>query len=121
MRNKREKHITERPQSQHSAAGVWRRIVLGLGVAVSTTLFTSGILAQEATSSQESAEAAGEQDAVAGQNAVAGQEAVAESQAAQQRADEAPLEVSPTAKPTLDYVPSETISEDSSVSFPVDI
>jgi uncharacterized iron-regulated membrane protein len=115
MRNKREKHITERPQSQHSAAGVWRRIVLGLGVAVSTTLFTSGILAQEATSSQASAEAAGEQEAVAGQ------EAVAESQAAQQRADEAPLEVSPTAKPTLDYVPSETISEDSSVSFPVDI
>ena len=115
MRNKRGRHITERPQSQHSAAGVWRRIVLGLGVAVSTTLFTSGILAQEATSSQASA------DAVAGQNAVAGQEAVAESQAAQQRADEAPLEVSPTAKPTLDYVPSETISEDSSVSFPVDI
>lgn len=109
MRNKRGRHITERPQSQHSAAGVWRRIVLGLGVAVSTTLFTSGILAQEAASSQASA------DAVAGQNAVA------ESQAAQQRADEAPLEVSPTAKPTLDYVPSETISEDSSVSFPVDI
>jgi len=109
MRNKRERHITERPHSQHSGAGVWRRIVLGLGVAVSTTLFTSGILAQEATSSQASAEAAGEQDAVA------------ESQAAQQRADEAPLEVTPTAKPTLDYVPSETISEDSSVSFPVDI
>jgi len=115
MRNKRERHITERPHSQHSGAGVWRRIVLGLGVAVSTTLFTSGILAQEAASSQASAETAGEQDAVAGQNAVA------ESQAAQQRADEAPLEVSPTAKPTLDYVPSETISEDSSVSFPVDI
>ena len=109
MRNKRGRHITERPQSQHSVAGVWRRIVLGLGVAVSTTLFTSGILAQEAASSQASADA------------VAEQEAVAESQAAQQRADEAPLEVSPTAKPTLDYVPSETISEDSSVSFPVDI
>ena len=103
MRNKRGRHITERPQSQHSGAGVWRRIVLGLGVAVSTTLFTSGILAQEAASSQASADA------------------VAESQAGQQRADEAPLEVSPTAKPTLDYVPSETISEDSSVSFPVDI
>ena len=115
MRNKRGRHITERPQSQHSVAGVWRRIVLGLGVAVSTTLFTSGILAQEAASSQASAETAGEQ------NAVAEQEAVAESQAAKQRADEAPLEVSPTAKPTLDYVPSETISEDSSVSFPVDI
>ena len=109
MRNKRGRHIIERPQSQHSGAGVWRRIVLGLGVAVSTTLFTSGILAQEAASSQASADA------------VAEQEAVAESQAAQQRADEAPLEVSPTAKPTLDYVPSETISEDSSVSFPVDI
>jgi len=29
--------------------------------------------------------------------------------------------VNPTARPTLDYIPSETISEDSSVSFPVDI
>jgi hypothetical protein len=115
MRNKRGRHLTKRPQYTYTAAGVWRRIVLGFGVAVSTTLFTPGILAQEATSSQASAEAAGEQEAVAGQ------EAVAESQAAQQRADEAPLEVSPTAKPTLDYVPSETISEDSSVSFPVDI
>ena len=115
MRNKRGRHITERPQSQHSAAGVWRRIVLGLGVAVSTTLFTSGILAQEAASSQASA------DAVAEQETAGEQDAVAESQAGQQRADEAPLEVSPTAKPTLDYVPSETISEDSSVSFPVDI
>ena len=121
MRNKRGRHITERPQSQHSAAGVWRRIVLGLGVAVSTTLFTSGILAQEAASSQASADAVAEQETAGEQDAVAGQNAVAESQAAQQRADEAPLEVSPTAKPTLDYVPSETISEDSSVSFPVDI
>ena len=41
--------------------------------------------------------------------------------AAPEREEEAPIEVSPTARPTLDYIPSETISEDSSVSFPVDI
>ena len=41
--------------------------------------------------------------------------------AAPERQEEAPLEVNPTARPTLDYIPSETISEDSSVSFPVDI
>jgi hypothetical protein len=115
MRNKRGRHLTKRPQYTYTAAGVWRRIVLGFGVAVSTTLFTPGILAQEATSSQASTGATAEQ------NAVAGQGAVAEHKAAQQRADEAPLEVTPTARPTLDYVPSETISEDSSVSFPVDI
>ena len=115
MRNKRGRHLTKRPQYTYTAAGVWRRIVLGFGVAVSTTLFTPGILAQEATSSQASTGATAEQ------NAVAGQGSVAEHKAAQQRADEAPLEVTPTAKPTLDYVPSETISEDSSVSFPVDI
>ena len=121
MRNKRGKHITERPQSQHSAAGVWRRIVLGFGVAVSTTLFTPGLPAQEAVPSQAPVDAANVQDTVAEQGAVAGQGAVSEQKAEQQRADEAPLEVTPTAKPTLDYVPSETISEDSSVSFPVDI
>jgi hypothetical protein len=121
MRNKRGRHLTKRPQYTYTAAGVWRRIVLGFGVAVSTTLFTPGILAQEATSSQASTGATAEQNAVAGQGSVAEQDAVAEHKAAQQRADEAPLEVTPTAKPTLDYVPSETISEDSSVSFPVDI
>jgi hypothetical protein len=35
--------------------------------------------------------------------------------------DEPRLELPANAKPSLDYVPSETISEDSSVSFPVDI
>ena len=35
--------------------------------------------------------------------------------------DEPPLELPTNAKPSLDYEPSETISEDSSVSFPVDI
>ena len=37
------------------------------------------------------------------------------------RESEAPLEAPDGARPTLDYEPSETISEDSSVSFPVDI
>ncbi len=37
------------------------------------------------------------------------------------RETEAPLEAPEGARPTLDYEPSETISEDSSVSFPVDI
>lgn len=37
------------------------------------------------------------------------------------RETEAPLEAPKGARPTLDYEPSETISEDSSVSFPVDI
>ena len=35
--------------------------------------------------------------------------------------DQPPLELPTNAKPSLDYEPSETISEDSSVSFPVDI
>ena len=35
--------------------------------------------------------------------------------------DEPRLELPANAKPSLDYEPSETISEDSSVSFPVDI
>ena len=34
---------------------------------------------------------------------------------------EAPIENADTAKPSLKYEPSERISEDSSVSFPVDI
>ncbi len=34
---------------------------------------------------------------------------------------EAPIEVTSKARPSLDYEPSESISEDRSVSFPVDI
>ena len=38
-----------------------------------------------------------------------------------QNPQEAPIENAATAKPSLKYEPSERISEDSSVSFPVDI
>lgn len=115
MLNKRGRHIIKKLQYTYTATGVCRRVVLGVGVAISTTLFTPGLPAQEAVPSQAPVDAATVQDTVAEQGAVA------EQKAEQQRADEAPLEVTPTAKPTLDYVPSETISEDSSVSFPVDI
>jgi len=121
MLNKRGRHIIKKLQYTYTATGVCRRVVLGVGVAISTTLFTPGLPAQEAVPSQAPVDAATVQDTVAEQGAVAGQGAVSEQKAEQQRADEAPLEVTPTAKPTLDYVPSETISEDSSVSFPVDI
>ena len=43
------------------------------------------------------------------------------SERASKPVDEPPLELPTSAKPSLDYEPSETISEDSSVSFPVDI
>jgi len=43
------------------------------------------------------------------------------SERASKPVDEPPLELPTNAKPSLDYEPSETISEDSSVSFPVDI
>jgi hypothetical protein len=43
------------------------------------------------------------------------------SERASKHVDEPPLELPKNAKPSLDYEPSETISEDSSVSFPVDI
>lgn len=38
-----------------------------------------------------------------------------------ERAEEPAIEAAPTGRPTLDYEPTESISEDSSVSFPVDI
>ena len=43
------------------------------------------------------------------------------SERASKPVDEPPLELPTNAKPSLDYEPSETISEDSSVPFPVDI
>lgn len=43
------------------------------------------------------------------------------SERARKSVDDPPLELPTNAKPSLNYEPSETISEDSSVSFPVDI
>ena len=40
---------------------------------------------------------------------------------ASERAEEPAIEAASTGRPTLDYEPTESISEDSSVSFPVDI
>ena len=70
---------------------------------VALTVLSAGLEAQESTLSAPDAESESSQAA------------------APEREEEAPLEVNPTARPTLDYIPSETISEDSSVSFPVDI
>ena len=79
-------------------------LVVMLGsVALTAGLLSAGLAAQESTLSEPDAES--EPSEVA----------------APEREEEAPLEVNPTARPTLDYIPSETISEDSSVSFPVDI
>jgi hypothetical protein len=72
-------------------------------VALTAGLLSAGLEAQESTLSEPDAESESSQVA------------------APEREEEAPLEVNPTARPTLDYIPSETISEDSSVSFPVDI
>jgi hypothetical protein len=41
--------------------------------------------------------------------------------APRERADEAPIESAPSGISALDYEPTESISEDRSVSFPVDI
>ena len=70
---------------------------------VALTVLSAGLEAQESTLSEPDTES--ESSEVA----------------APERQEEAPLEVNPAARPTLDYIPSETISEDSSVSFPVDI
>lgn len=70
---------------------------------VALTVLSAGLEAQESTLSEPDAESESSQAA------------------APEREEEAPLEVNPTARPTLDYIPSETISEDSSVSFPIDI
>ena len=79
-------------------------MVLMLGtVALTAGLLSAGLEAQESTLPEPATESESSQVA------------------APEREEEAPLEVNPTARPTLDYIPSETISEDSSVSFPVDI
>ena len=91
-------------QEVESAAGYKALIVTMLGsLALAAGLLSAGLEAQESTLSEPDAESESSQ------------------MAAPERQEEAPLEVSPTARPTLDYIPSETISEDSSVSFPVDI
>ena len=48
-------------------------------------------------------------------------ETPADTPPASERAEEPAIEAATTGRPTLDYEPSESISEDSSVSFPVDI
>ena len=78
-------------------------VVLLVSAALTAGLLSAGLEAQESTLSEPDAESESSQVA------------------APEREEEAPLEVNPTARPTLDYIPSETISEDSSVSFPVDI
>lgn len=50
-----------------------------------------------------------------------GTEAPAAPPQASERAEEPAIEAATTGRPTLDYEPTESISEDSSVSFPVDI
>ena len=50
-----------------------------------------------------------------------GTETPADAPPASQRAEEPAIEAATTGRPTLDYEPTESISEDSSVSFPVDI
>ena len=51
----------------------------------------------------------------------AGAESSTDETSSSQNPQEAPIENAATAKPSLKYEPSERISEDSSVSFPVDI
>ena len=91
-------------QEVESAAGYKALIVTMLGsLALAAGLLSAGLGAQESTLPEPATESESSQVA------------------APEREEEAPLEVNPTARPTLDYIPSETISEDSSVSFPVDI
>ena len=91
-------------QEVESAAGYKALIVTILGsLALAAGLLSAGLGAQESTLPEPATESESSQVA------------------APEREEEAPLEVNPTARPTLDYIPSETISEDSSVSFPVDI
>ena len=78
-------------------------VVMLVSVALTTGLLSAGLGAQESTLPEPATESESSQVA------------------APEREEEAPLEVNPTARPTMDYIPSETISEDSSVSFPVDI
>lgn len=83
----------------------YKALLVGMlgSVALTAGLMSAGLEAQESTLSEPDAESESSE------------------LAAPEREEEAPLEVNPTARPTLDYIPSETISEDSSVSFPVDI
>ncbi len=91
-------------QEVESAAGYKALIVTILGsLALAAGLLSAGLGAQESTLPEPATESESSQVA------------------APEREEEAPLEVNPTARPTMDYIPSETISEDSSVSFPVDI
>ncbi|MGB0380911.1 MAG: hypothetical protein EBY62_03855 [Cellvibrionales bacterium] len=91
-------------QEVESAAGYKALIVTMLGsLALAAGLLSAGLGAQESTLPEPATESESSQVA------------------APEREEEAPLEVNPTARPTMDYIPSETISEDSSVSFPVDI
>jgi hypothetical protein len=55
------------------------------------------------------------------QSAAGATESSTDKTSSSQNPQEAPIENAATAKPSLKYEPSERISEDSSVSFPVDI
>ena len=102
MQNKLIREIVS--QDVEGPAGYKVLLVLMLGsVALTAGLLSAGLEAQESTLPEPNTESESSQVA------------------APEREEEEPLEVSPTARPTLDYIPSETISEDSSVSFPVDI
>ena len=102
MQNKLTKIIAVQGVERLTAHKALMVLMLGT-VALTTALLAAGLEAQESTLSEPDAEPESSQVA------------------APEREEEAPLEVNPTARPTLDYIPSETISEDSSVSFPVDI
>ena len=102
MRNKLTKVIAARDVEYPATYKALMALMLG-SVALTAGLLSAGLEAQESTLSEPDAESESSQVA------------------APEREEEAPLEVNPTARPTLDYIPSETISEDSSVSFPVDI
>ena len=102
MQNKVIKQIVA--QEVQSAAGYKALTVTMLGsLALAAGLLSAGLEAQESTLPEPATQSESSQVA------------------APEREEEAPLEVNPTARPTMDYIPSETISEDSSVSFPVDI
>ena len=102
MQSKLTRKIAARDVECPAAYKALMVVMLGT-VALTAGLLSAGLEAQEATLSESDAESESSQVA------------------APEREEEAPLEVNPTARPTLDYIPSETISEDSSVSFPVDI
>ena len=102
MQNKLTRKIVA--QGEESRAGYKALVAVMLkSVALAAGLLSAGLGAQESTPPEPATESESSQVA------------------APEREEEAPLEVNPTARPTLDYIPSETISEDSSVSFPVDI